>query len=74
MITNKCKIRDIACEDGCCPDCNYYNFQIWQESHAHCTLASFDCPDPDDCPHERIPDVGCCLSSEQTEALRQKYL
>lgn len=73
MIINKCTNLDISCEDSVCPDCNWYNFQLWQESHAHCDQPSFDCPDTDDCPYKKLDGIGY-LYSEQTEALRQKYL
>lgn len=73
MITNKCENRDISCEDGVCPDCNYYEYQLWIQAHAHCDQGSWDCPDPEDCPHKKIPNIGY-LYSEMAEVLRQKYL
>lgn len=54
MITNKCQHpEDMACQDGICPDCNYYEYQLWMEAHAHCDYDTWDCPDPEDCPHNK---------------------
>lgn len=53
MIINKCIYngRDIGCSDGVCPDCNWYEYQLWMEAHAHCDEPTWDCPDEEDCPH-----------------------
>lgn len=55
MITNECTHpEDTACKDGCCPECNYYEYQLWTQAHRHCDIPSWDCPDEDDCPHSKI--------------------
>ena len=54
MIINKCTVPqpDIACQDGVCPDCNYYKYQLWLSDHGHCDQASWECPDEEDCPYK----------------------
>lgn len=53
-IINKCPHpEDIACQDGICPDCNFYEYQLWLVRHLYCDTGSWDCPDPDDCPHKK---------------------
>lgn len=58
---------------GCTTSQEYDNFKVWQEAHAHCDQGSWDCPDPEDCPHKKMPNIGY-FYSEMAEALRQKYL
>ncbi|AUR94329.1 hypothetical protein NVP1193O_198 [Vibrio phage 1.193.O._10N.286.52.C6] len=55
MITNKCTTPkpDIGCQDGTCPDCNYYEYQLWIQAHGHCGTGSWDCPDENDCPWKK---------------------
>jgi len=54
-IENMCEYNgnDIGCGDGVCPDCNYYNYLCWLETHMHCDTGSCDCPDDKDCPHRK---------------------
>lgn len=49
---NNCKLegKDIGCEYGCCPDCNYYDYLCWLKDHLYCNVGA-DCPDENDCPH-----------------------
>lgn len=46
--------NDIACQDGDCPDCNYREYLSWLDKHRHCDVASWECPDENDCPHKRL--------------------
>lgn len=39
------------CSDGLCDRCNWTEYTEWMNAHSHCDMASFDCPDPDICPH-----------------------
>jgi hypothetical protein len=51
---NNCRDNgnSIACEDGCCPDCNYYEYLCWLNAHTHCDVGA-DCPDDGNCPHKK---------------------
>lgn len=50
---SSCKVKDISCEDGICPDCNYQKYKLWLDKHLHCDQESWVCPDENDCPHNR---------------------
>ena len=52
-MTEMCNSRDTSCQDGICPECNFHNYKAWLESHLHCDEGSWNCPDEEDCPHNR---------------------
>lgn len=48
-----CGYYNLDENDNLCQDCNYYEYNTWLEVHRHCDIGSWDCPDPEDCPHKK---------------------